>query len=145
MRTPRLRRLAQACRLVAPTLVVFVLSSLPASADVAGVVVDQSGRPVPRAYVRIVPSSATDAAAAFADELGRFAFKTTVTSCRIEASLTGFLPASVPCAAAPAGESLRLVLNVAPIHETTIVTATRTEAPTSQVGASATVFTAASI
>jgi outer membrane cobalamin receptor len=37
---------------------------------------------------------------------------------------------------------MRVMLAVAPIQETMIVTATRTEAPTSQVGASATVFTA---
>src|SRR5207244_6280197 len=54
----------------------------------------------------------------------------------------GFEPASLPCASAAANQPVRLVLKVAPIHETTIVTATRTEAPTSQAGASATVFTA---
>ena len=60
----------------------------------------------------------------------------------MEASLTGFEPASIPCASAGTEQPVRLVLKVAPIRETTIVTATRTEAPTSQVGASATVFTA---
>ena len=86
MRIPRLRRLAQACRLVAPTLVAFVFSVVPASADVAGTVVDQSGRPVPRAYVRIVAGSPSGSAAAFADELGRFAIKTSIASCRVDQS-----------------------------------------------------------
>ena len=100
-----------------------------ASADVSGTVVDQSGRAVPRAYVRALDSSGVESAGVFADEVGRFELKTTLTNCRVEASLTGFQPASTPCASA-AAEPVRLVLNVAPIQETTIVTATRTDAPT---------------
>src|ERR1700704_87533 len=139
---PRLRRPAEARRLVATPLVFFFgffgvsarpalsLPSLgegPALADVSGIVVDQSGRAVPRAYVRILDGSGVESAAAFADEVGRFELKTNVTNCRVEASLTGFEPARVPCTeAATAPTSLRLVLNVAPIQETTIVTATRT-------------------
>jgi outer membrane receptor protein involved in Fe transport len=138
----RLQRLAAACRLVATTLVLVGVSARPAAADVSGTVLDQSGRAVPRAHVRLLDSSGVESASVFADEAGRFELKTTVTNCRVEASLTGFEPASVPCASAATGPSLRLVLNVAPVRETTIVTATRTEAPTSQAGASATVFTA---
>ena len=142
MRIPRPRRLAEARRFVATTLVLVGASAQLASADVSGTVVDQSGRAVPRAHVRTLDSSGVESAAVFADEVGRFELKTNVGPCRVEARLTGFEPASVPCASAPAGQSLRLVLKVAPIRETTIATATRTEAPTSQVGASATVFTA---
>jgi len=134
----RLRRLAAACRLVAPAILLFTVFARPASADVAGTIVDQSGRVVPRAYIRVVDGTGAESAAQFADELGRFDLKTTASGCRVEATLTGFLPASAPCAAEP----IRLVLRVAPIEETTVVSATRTEAPTSQVGASATVFTA---
>lgn len=142
MRIPRPRRLAEACRLVATTLILFSVSARPASADVSGTVVDQSGRPVPRAHIRALDRFGVESAAVFADEVGRFELKTNTTGCRVEVRLTGFEPASVPCASAAAGQSLRLVLNVAPIQETTIVTATRTEAPASQAGASATVFTA---
>ena len=142
MRIPRPRRLAEACRLVATTLCFFGVSAPFASADVSGTVVDQSGRAVPRAYVRTLDTSGVESAGVFADEVGRFELKTNGTSCRVEAILTGFEPASLPCASAAAGQPVRLVLNVAPIRETTIVTATRTETPTSQVGASATVFTA---
>src|SRR2546428_5238452 len=141
MRFSRPWRPAEARRLVAITVLFFGVSAPFASADVSGTVVDQSGRAVPRVRVRIVDNSGVESAAMFADEVGRFELKTTVTNCRVEASLTGFEPASVPCESAAAGQSLRLVLKVAPIQETTIVTATRTEAPTSQVGASATVFT----
>jgi vitamin B12 transporter len=110
--------------------------------DLTGTVVDQTGRAVPRAYVRVLDGSLVESPGVFADESGRFAVAgTDQAGCRVEVMLTGFQPTSVPCASA-AGQPLRVVLAVAPIQETMIVTATRTEAPTSQVGASATVFTA---
>jgi vitamin B12 transporter len=141
----RLRRLAAACRLVSISLFVLAATSSSAGAAdavVSGVVVDQSGRGIPRAHVRVLDGSGVASAAVFADESGRF--HVTVAdagNCRIEATLTGFQPATVPCAAA-VGQPLRVELAIAPISETMIVTATRTEAPASQVGASATVFTA---
>src|SRR5436309_15760972 len=112
MRFSRPWRLAEACRLAATTLVFFVVSAPFALADVSGIVVDQSGRAVPRAYVRILDSSGVESAAVFADEVGRFELKTNVTNCRVEARLTGFEPVRVPCtsAATAATSSLRLVL-----------------------------------
>jgi vitamin B12 transporter len=139
---PRLWRLAEARRLVATTLLFFGVSAPFASADVSGTVVDQSGHAVPRAYVRTLDNSGVESAGVFADEIGRFELKTSVTNCRVEASLTGFEPASIPCEATAVGQPVLIVLKVAPIRETTIVTATRTEVPTGQIGASATVFTA---
>ncbi|MEA2462449.1 MAG: Carboxypeptidase regulatory-like domain, partial [Acidobacteriota bacterium] len=100
----------------------------------AGTVVDQSGRAVPRAYVRLLDASGTRERGTFADETGRFDLAATDgAACRVEATLPGFQPAIVPCPPAAAGTPLRIVLAVAPIEETMIVTATRTEAPTSQV------------
>jgi hypothetical protein len=58
--------------------------------------------------------------------------------CQIRFALTGFVPQTRPCPT----ESLRIVLTSAAIGEYVVVSATRTEAPLSQVGASATVFTA---
>lgn len=118
-----------------------VTSVSAAERPLGGTVVDQSGRGVPRAYVRVVDATMTEPRGVFADEAGRFEVKATDSaSCNVEATLTGFQPASVPCASG-ASQPLRIVLNVAPIQETMLVSATRTEAPTSQVGASATVFT----
>ena len=51
-----------------------------------------------------------------------------------------FRPTTVPC-----GPETHITLPVAPVHENVIVSATRTDAPTSQVGASATVFTASDL
>jgi vitamin B12 transporter len=113
---------------------------------VAGIVVDQSGRGVPRAHVRVLDTAGTDSRGVFADEAGRFeVIASDAGSCSVQASLTGFQTATAPCASAAVGEPLRIVLAVAPVQESLIVTATRTEAPTSQVGASATVFTEADL
>lgn len=109
-----------------------------ASHQIYGAVVDQSGRAVPRAHVRVIDESGIERGASFADESGRFLIVTEASECRVEATLTGFQPVTVECSAAP----LRLVLAVAPVEEHVIVSATRTEAPTSQVGASATIFNA---
>ena len=125
----------------------FILSSVVAlgvapcavAADITGQVVDATGRALPRAYVRVLDASSVPASGVFADEAGRFGLPIpTSAPCRVEATLTGFQAASVPCAPG----DLRIELAIAPIRETMIVTATRTDAPTSQVGASATVFTA---
>ena len=97
---------------------------------------------MPRAYIRVLNASGGAERGAFADEAGRFELTASdAAECRVEATLTGFQPAIVPCSSA-VSDPVRIVLAVAPIQETMIVTATRTEAPTSQVGASATVFTA---
>ncbi len=104
---------------------------------VAGIVVDQHGQPLPRAQVRLLDSSGAEVSHVFSDEGGRFRLATTSGDCRVSASLTGFEPASLPCVE----RQMRLVLNVAPIEETVVVTATRTEAPANQVGVSVSTFT----
>ena len=70
----------------------------------AGTVVDQSGRAVPRAYVRVLDASGGGERGAFADEAGRFELTATdAAECRVEATLTGFQPAIVPCSSAASG------------------------------------------
>jgi len=111
------------------------------SADLNGVVVDQSGAPIPRALVRLVDSAGTRVLPerlTFSDARGRFELTAAPAACRIEVSLTGFAPGVADCAATP----LRIVLHVAPVQEDVVVTATRTAAPSDQVGASVTTFTA---
>jgi outer membrane cobalamin receptor len=124
----------------------LVLASVPggaiaSTADITGTIVDQSGRAVPRAYVRVVDPSGSELAAGFADEAGSFILQSNTAQCQVEATLTGFQRAVVPCASG----AIRITMRVAPIQETLIVSATRTEAPSGQVGASATVFTAADL
>jgi outer membrane cobalamin receptor len=118
------------------TALLFVTVPAIAFAEVSGVVVDPTGRPLPRAYVRGIGGRDAEAGV-FADERGRFTLPISAP-CSVEATLTGFQAATRPCGSDP----LRIELAVAPVRETVLVTATRTDAPTSQVGASATVFTA---
>jgi vitamin B12 transporter len=138
----RLWRLAMACRLPFLLTLVF-LASIPSSAYAApldGVVVDQSGRALPRAFVRVFDRAGVEASSTFTDDNGRFHLAAAPPNCRLEASMTGFSPASSPC-----DSPARLVLPVAPISETVVVTPTRTEAPADQTGASVTAFTAADL
>ena len=65
---------------------------------------------MPRASVRVLDNSGVESAGVFADEVGRFELKTNLTGCRVEASLTGFEPANIPCASGAAGQPVRLVL-----------------------------------
>jgi vitamin B12 transporter len=108
-----------------------------ANATVSGVVVDQSGQPLPRASVRALDSASREIATALSDESGHFRFVAPSSECNISASLTGFAPATAPCSS----QLVRVVLAVAPIRETVVVTPTRTAAPAQTVGASLSVFT----
>jgi vitamin B12 transporter len=142
MRFLRPMRQAMACRLFAllVTALAFHSPTLVA-AELTGTVADSSGRPVPRALVRVLDASGAEMSQAFTDESGAFVLAVEGT-CRVEATLAGFRPATVPCDGAV---PIRIVLRVAPIEEHVIVSATRTEAPSSQAGASATVFTDADL
>ena len=113
-----------------------------AARDLSGVIVDDSGRAVPRAYVRALDGGGRELAGVFADEAGRFQVSVATDDCHVEATLTGFTPGAAPC---DSEQPLRLTLRVAPVAETVIVTATRTETPASQTGASVTAFSAADI
>ena len=113
----------------------------PDPATVTGVVVDSTGRPVPRAVVQIVASDGSTAATIFTGAAGDFRVANPPADCRVRASLTGFQPADTACADTP----LRLTLGVAPIAEDLVVSATRTEAPAGQVASAVTVFDAADI
>ena len=108
-----------------------------AGSTVHGTIVDPSGRPVPRAHVRVLDPSGRERASAFADENGRFDVAS-MEDCRIEASLAGFDTTTAPCS----DSDMRVQMPLAPISEHIIVSATSTPAPTSQIGASASVFTA---
>jgi vitamin B12 transporter len=151
MTVSRFTRLAEACRTLPVSLcsqlsivlvsVLFAGATAASAADaVSGIVVDQSGRPIPRASVTAFDGKGTETASVFADESGHFRITIPdagTSGCRLTVSLTGFEPSRASCAA-----DERIVLGVAPIEETVVVTATRTEAPATQVGSSMTVFTA---
>ena len=144
MRPCRSRRRSAAGYLILAFMLFLAHGRQPAYAQhpIAGVVVDQDGRPVARAYVRAL-DGASPPSAVFADDRGQFQLHVIGSlHCRVQVTLAGFERAEVECTAFKGGAPTRIELRVAPIRETVIVTATRTEAPASQVGASATVFTA---
>ena len=89
---------------------------------VSGRVIDPSGRPLPRAYVHAVASDHSSAGGVFTDSDGRFSL-TTAGNCTIEVTLTGFENATAPCSDRP----LDLKLELAPVSEHVIVSATRTD------------------
>lgn len=122
-------------------LCVFGLSS-PASAQTSlhGVVSDTSGASLARVPIRLVDAAGVTRATTLSDQQGRFSFVAPCGNCRFVAALPGFLTTTAPAAAAA-----RMTLALAPVQESVVVTATRGEVPTSQVGASVTVFDAAAI
>ena len=113
-----------------------------AQADLSGTVVDESGSALPRVAVRLVDARGADVAVTFTDSRGAFHFARACDACAAVVSLPGF---NATRAALAGGTPVRLTLTVAPVQESVVVSATRNETPTSQVGAAVTVFTAEEI
>lgn len=107
---------------------------------ISGVVLDPNRDPVPRAPVQLLDAGGARLAETSTDSRGRFRFSNlNPGSYTLRLVLPGFEP--LEQAVAP-GADVELVLRVAPIQERVVVTATRTEVPTQQVGASVTVLSA---
>ncbi len=118
----------------------FVPANALAQAPIRGVVSDSSGAAIARVPVRLVDSAGTTRSATLTDRDGRFTFAVSCASCTVVAALPGFLTST----STPTPDT-RIVLALAPVQETVVVSATRGAAPSSQVGASVTVFDAAAI
>jgi vitamin B12 transporter len=109
--------------------------------NITGVVTDASGRPVPRAVVQIVAADGATSASTFTDADGAFHVTGAPDGCSVKASLTGFATATAACSTS----RMTMTLAVAPVAEQIVVSATRTEAPSGQVGSALTVFDGAEI
>lgn len=121
---------------------VSLVAQVPSGA-LAGRVLDTTGARLPRAMVRLLSSTGTEVARTLTDSQGRFRFTgLAIVTYRVEAALTGFESTSVT---ATPNADLKLVLRVEPVRESIIVTATRTQAPTGQLGASSSVVSAREI
>jgi vitamin B12 transporter len=121
----------------------FVLPDTRAFAAGTGVVVDASGRAVPRATVRITSRNGEPVATVFSSADGTFEIPSRAPAdCAIEVALPGFETSRTRCAASGA---VRIALTVAPVKETLVVSATRGEAPSAQVASSVTVLDAEEI
>lgn len=137
---------ARATRLLLSAILSLSLPTAAAASPVTGSVVDASGAAVVRAFVRLVDAAGRERSATITDDRGRFVVELAdCADCRIEASLVGFRATSLAVTATQSADARfqpRLTLQVAPISDTVVVTPTRDAAPSSQTGASVSVFTA---
>ncbi len=111
---------------------------------ISGTVVDQNGGVILRAEIAVVDAKGTVVARTLTDARGHFVFDavTCASSCHVEATLVGFETAQTPL---PAPGEIRFTLKIAPIQEKVVASATRDDVPTSQIGATTTVYDAADI
>lgn len=121
----------------------FVLSLAPiaSAAQLTGTVIDASGHPIPRALVQVAAPDGAITASTFTERDGTFRIANAPDRCRIQTSLTGFTAATTDCG----NGAMTITLSVAPVAEHIVISATRTDAPSGQVGASVTVFDAADL
>lgn len=121
-------------------LLLFLTGTIAGSAaTLQGNVLDPDGAEVPGAAVRLLGRQGAEIAHTVTGEWGQFRFEGLVSgSYTLKVSLAGF---GATTATARAGETLHLVLPLAPVHESIVVTATRTAAASSQLGASTSVIT----
>jgi outer membrane cobalamin receptor len=113
--------------------------SVAAQQELSGTVVDESGSALPRVTVTLVDQGEAEVATTFTDSHGAFHFPRSCDRCAVIVSLAGF---KTTRSAVSTDRPSTVTLAVAPVRESVVVTATRTETPTSQVGAAVTVFTA---
>ncbi len=103
----------------------------------SGSVVDLSHAAVPQASVRLRTADGAEVAHTLTDEQGRFVFSKPCADCMIEVQLLGFETKRVTALA----ETKIIELQVAPVEEHVVVTATRNDTPTSLIGSTTTVIT----
>jgi len=113
--------------------------SVAAQAQLAGTVVDENGGALPRVAVTLVDQKDVEVATTFTDSQGAFRFARPCDGCAVIVSIPGFNPAR---SAVSTDSAATITVTVAPVRESVVVSATRTETPTSRVGAAVTVFTA---
>jgi vitamin B12 transporter len=120
-------------------LSILILPGAPSFAqEISGTVVDETGSAMPHVAVRLVDPRDAEVALVFTDSRGTFYFARTCEGCAASVSLPGFNTTRVVLVP---GAAVRLTLSVAPVREAVVVSATRNETPTSQVGAAVSVFT----
>jgi len=108
---------------------------------IAGLVVDQSGAPVPRVLIEVRSQSGQTAASALTDIQGTFVLNLPDGNYTLNATASGLAPLHhQPLEVSAATAPLRLTLEIPSIAEQIVVTATRTEAALAQVGSSTTVI-----
>src|SRR5436190_11716156 len=117
-------------------LCVLTLIAWAQERKIAGIVLDPDHAAIPRASVRLLKPNGIEVERTLTDSLGHFEFRRTCPGdCSLEVRITGFQTQTQPA------DQKVIVLGLAPVQERIAVTATRTETPTEQIGASVTVIT----
>lgn len=116
-----------------------VLLALSLGSPVAGVVLDPSGHPLPRVAIVVTAPGGAAVGVVFSDVEGRFRIPDAPEGCSLRTSLSGFAPATATCRT---DGPVTLTMALAPVSESVVVSATRTDAPSSQVASAVTVFDA---
>ncbi|HET7209046.1 MAG TPA: TonB-dependent receptor plug domain-containing protein [Terriglobales bacterium] len=112
-----------------------LLTSAQQSSQVSGTVVDPDHAAVAHANVRLLSADGRQIAETLTDNQGYFTFRESCPGhCLVEVHQLGFRLQKQSAAEQP------VVLQVAPIQERVVITANRTETPTSEVGADITVI-----
>lgn len=117
------------------------LHASPVSAGtLTGIVLDPNRDPLPRVSVRLLDPAGAEVSRTLTDSHGRFRFDRLATQTyTLTAELVGF---ETLTRNGQPGTRIELVLRLAPVREQVVVTATRTDAPSGQIGASTSVITA---
>ncbi|HXE76462.1 MAG TPA: TonB-dependent receptor [Candidatus Xenobia bacterium] len=124
-------------------LIAWPLAALSQASVISGRVVDPDGSALPRVTVRLLDTNGAEVARALTDSQGEFRFPALSTgSLTLSAELVGFRRVTQPVE--PAGH-IEIRLPLAPVQEEIVVTATRTEVPTSQLGSNTSVLAATEI
>lgn len=108
---------------------------------VTGRIADQSGAALPRATVRIFDHSGKLVAAAASNSWGEFSVELKEGKYVVDAGLAGFAPLKGrPLEVSAATGPLDLQLQIPPVEQQIVVTATATVTPLAQVGSSTTII-----
>jgi len=108
---------------------------------ISGTVLDQSGAPIPRVLIEIRPASGSSTLVALTDNQGNFSLELLDGKYVLDASIAGLAPIrQQPLEVGITPTPLRITLEIPAIHQSIVVTATRTESPLAQVGSSTTVI-----
>jgi vitamin B12 transporter len=143
MNNPLLAALRILFRISALTAV-FLVNQVPVfsqNVSVSGIVIDPTGAFLPRASVEIRKSDGKVVGTAMTNPGGQFAFDLPPGNYRLNAVLAGLSPANGrELAVEPGMRPITVVLQVPPIEQQIIVTATRTDAPVTQLANSTAVI-----
>jgi len=113
----------------------------PALRKIPGVVLDQSGAPVPRVLIEVRAPSGRLECTVVTDGGGRFMIELPDGKYDLDATAAGLAPVRRQhLEVGPASSPIRITLAIPSIRQEIVVTATRTDVPQSQVGSSTTVI-----